>query len=60
MSHRQGGLARLVQPEILGEPIADAIGRTRSDSRSNFPQQVGLPRHSDRLRFEYELSDFIH
>ena len=26
MSHRQGRLARLVQPEVLGEPIADAIG----------------------------------
>jgi len=60
MSHRQGGLARLVQPEVLGEPIADAIGSARADSRRNFPQQVGLLRNSDGLRFECQLSDFIH
>src|SRR5271169_6495150 len=50
MSHRQSRLARLVQPEVLGEPIADAIGSARARSRSNFPQQVLLLRHSRLLR----------
>ena len=42
MSHRQSRLARLVQLEVLGEPIADAIGSARATSRSNFPQKVLL------------------
>ena len=51
----------LMPPEVLGEPIADAIGSARAHSRSNFPQQVRLLRHSDGLRFfGYQLSDFIH
>ena len=35
MSHRQNRLARLMQPEVLGEPIADAIWSVRTGSRSN-------------------------
>ena len=38
----------LMPPEVLGEPIADAIGSARAHSRSNFPQQVRLLRHRDR------------
>ena len=48
----------LMPPEVLGEPIADAIGSARAHSRSNFPQQVRLLRHSDGLRFGYQIVRF--
>src|SRR5947208_9634009 len=40
MSLRQRRGARLVKPEVLGEPIADAIGSAGVDGRSHLPQQV--------------------
>src|SRR5262249_23755958 len=48
MSHPQCWAAPLVTPAVLGEPLADAIGRARASSRSNFPQQVLLLRHRHR------------
>ena len=37
-SHRQSWLGWLVQPEVLGEPLGDAIGTARAGSRSNSPK----------------------
>jgi hypothetical protein len=38
MSHRQSWLGWLVQPEVLGEPLGDAIGTARAGSPQQFPE----------------------
>jgi hypothetical protein len=46
-----------VQSEVLGEPIADAIRRARTHSRSDLPQQVFLLRHCGSSSVGYQMSD---